>query len=88
MKFLSWNYRGFSSSLKVESLRDLIKLDKSSVILLQETKMEEYVALLSGKKPMQNGKGIAKSLVGASGGIMTPWDPLQWELEVSFYANH
>jgi hypothetical protein len=51
--------------MKVKSLRDYIKLDKSSVILLEEAKMEEYVALLSRKKPTQNGKGIAKSLVGS-----------------------
>jgi hypothetical protein len=40
--------------------------------------MEEYATLLSEKMAMRNEEGISKSSVGASGGIMTLWDPLQW----------
>jgi exonuclease III len=45
MKIFSWNFRGFDSISKVEALKDLVKMEKPSVILLQETKMEDYVAL-------------------------------------------
>lgn len=49
--------------------------------------MEESTTILSAKKAMHNGE-IAKSSIGALGGIITPWDPFQWELEVSFCASH
>jgi exonuclease III len=58
MKILSWNCRGFDNKSKVEALRDLIKSEKPSVILLWETKMEESTSLQIGKKAMQNGDGI------------------------------
>jgi hypothetical protein len=50
--------------------------------------MEDSTVMASAKRTMRNGKGITKSSFGASGGILTLWDLLQWELEVSFCANH
>jgi len=52
IKFLSWNCKGFGNNMKVEALRDLINIEKPSMILFQETKMEETVALISGGKAM------------------------------------
>jgi exonuclease III len=40
MIFLSWNYRGFGSKLKVKALKYLKGMVNHSIILLQETKME------------------------------------------------
>jgi exonuclease III len=52
MKLLSWNCRGFNSNSKVEALRDLVKIENPSVILLQETKMEDSSALEQAKKAL------------------------------------
>jgi exonuclease III len=73
---------------KVEALKDLVSLEKPSVILLQETKMEEIVALESAKKALKNNNGLALSSTGASGDILTLWDEKLWQLEVSFRAKH
>jgi exonuclease III len=84
MNFLSWNYRGFDSKFKVESLRDLKKMTKPSVILLQETKMEASTILETTKKVFKATVGTAViSSRGASGGIVTLWDDQIWTLEVT-----
>ena len=41
MKLTSWNCRGFSSRIKEEALKDIIRHSKSEILLVQETKMEE-----------------------------------------------
>jgi hypothetical protein len=46
--------------------------------------MEEIEAIQSGKKHFKNGEGATISSEGASGGIMTLWDPSQHDLEVTF----
>jgi exonuclease III len=35
----SWNCRGMGSKKKEEALKDILKISKASVLLLQETKM-------------------------------------------------
>jgi exonuclease III len=54
MKFLSWNCRGFGSNSKVEALKDLVKIEKPSVILLQETKMEDFLSIRTSQKISSN----------------------------------
>jgi exonuclease III len=49
MKLLSWNCRGFGSIKKIEALRYLIKTEKPSIVLLQETKLEEVGVVILGK---------------------------------------
>jgi hypothetical protein len=58
MKLLSWNCRGFSSKSKVESLKDLVKIENPSVILLQEMEMEDSTALDQAKKALRSGERI------------------------------
>jgi exonuclease III len=79
MKFLSWNCRGFDSNSKVEALKDLVKLENPSVILLQEMKMEDSSALEQAKKSLRSGEGITISSTGTSGGILTLWDAQSWK---------
>jgi len=50
--------------------------------------MEESEALQDGKKYLRNDEGVEKSSLGASGGIMTMWDPLRWDIKVYLCANH
>jgi exonuclease III len=84
MNFLSWNCRGFNSKFKVEALRDLKKMAKPSVILLQETKMEASTILETTKKVFKARVGTAViSSPGASGGIVTLWEDQIWTLKVT-----
>jgi exonuclease III len=41
MQYISWNCRGLGRKLKEEALRDLVRLVRPKVLLIQETKMEE-----------------------------------------------
>ena len=50
MKYISWNCRGLGSTLKEEAMRDLIRIHKPEILLVQETKMEETAILQTGKK--------------------------------------
>ena len=49
MIVLSWNCRALGSKSKEESLRDLIRVEKPTIILIQETKLEEVEELQIGK---------------------------------------
>ena len=49
MKYISWNCRGLGSTLKEEAMRDLIRIHKPEILLVQETKMEEPAILQIGK---------------------------------------
>jgi exonuclease III len=61
MKILSWNCKGFDIRPKSEALRDLIKLEKPIVIMLQETKMDELDIIQEGKKYLKHNEGVSIS---------------------------
>jgi exonuclease III len=88
MKLPSWNCRGFGNKSKVEALKDLVKIENTSVILLQETKLEETIALENETKEIKNSIGMAISSNRAFGGIVTLWDEKLCNLDVSLCANH
>jgi exonuclease III len=88
MNFLSWNCRGFGNKSKVEALKYLKVLAKPSVILLQETKMEESIVLETTKKVFKFCGGTTVSSQGASSGIATLWDEHIWNLEVTLNTQH
>jgi exonuclease III len=88
MNFLSWNCRGFGNKSKVEALKDFKSLANPSIILLQETKMEESIVLETTKKIFKSCVGITVSSQGASGGIATLWDDQIWNLEVTLSTQH
>ena len=81
MKYISWNCRGLGSKLKEDAIRDLIRIHKPEILLLQETKMEETAVLQIGKKFWKKGTCIGNNSRGASGGIATFWDPSLYEIE-------
>ena len=45
MQINSWNCRGLGNPLKVEAVKDLLKMNPSDILLLQETKIEDEVLL-------------------------------------------
>ena len=80
MKIVSWNCRGLGSSQKLEVIKRLKTMESTSILLLQETKkyVEESISLL--KSTWINGKGLAVSASGASGGLLCWWNSDKFEL--------
>lgn len=71
MQYVSWNCRGLGSKLKEEALRDLVRLVRPEVLLIQETKLEEEELLRVSNTFWKKGPGRAVSARGASGGLAT-----------------
>ena len=71
MQFVSWNCRGLGSTLKEEAIRDLVRVTRPKVLLIQETKMEEDALLRASNSFWKKGPGRAVSARGASGGLAT-----------------
>ena len=80
MKYVSWNCRGLGSNLKEEALKDIVRLYKPEVLLIQETKLEDVFLLQASKVFWKKGQVKAVSSRGASGGIATFWDTSKFEL--------
>ena len=62
-------------------MKDLVRIHKPEILLVQETKMEETATLQVGKKFWKKGPGIGNSSRGASRGIATFWDSNLYDLE-------
>jgi exonuclease III len=69
MKIVSWNCRGLRSNLKKEEVKKLIQVEKTSILMLKETKMREQETLKDLQKIWNNYDGRDVSSNGASDGI-------------------
>ena len=73
MQINSWNCRGLGNPLKAEVVKELLKMNPSDILLVQETKIEDE-ALLSISRTKWNKKaGIVVSAWGTSCGLTTLW---------------
>jgi exonuclease III len=76
MKIISFNIRGLGAAEKKKEVRRLVSERKPSVLCIQESKLEVVDDFLCrslwGSDPMAFS---FKPSVGASGGIITVWDP-------------
>ena len=88
MRYISWNCRGLGSPQKVESMRDLVRINKPEILLAQETKMEDESALHAGNTFWKKGSGKAVRSRGASGGLATFWDSSKFELLTIHSSMH
>lgn len=50
MKIVSWNCRGMGSKIKEEAIKSLIRTEAPDILLIQETKLEDFVFLQASKK--------------------------------------
>lgn len=80
MKYVSWNCRGLGNKLKEESLKDIIRMTTPEILLIQETKLEDFDLLQASKTIWKKGQGKAVSARGASRGIGTFWDSSKFAL--------
>jgi exonuclease III len=88
MQLVSWNCRGLGSKTKEEALRDLTRLAKPEVLLIQETKLEEEDLLRASNLFWKKGPGRAVSARGASGGLATLWDSSKIDLIEDAATTH
>ena len=73
MRLISWNYRGLGNPSKAEAVKDLLKIEPSDILMLQETKIEGKALLDISKKKWKKSVGRAVSSTGSSRGLATLW---------------
>ena len=69
-------------------MKDLVRIHNPEILLVQETKMEEAVALQAGEKFCKKGTGTAINSRGASGGIATFRNSNLYTLEAEVRELH
>ena len=74
--------------MKVEAVKDLLRMASPDVLLLQETKIEEGNLLSLSKKIWKKHAGKAVSARGSSSGLATLWMEDLFSLENSFETQH
>ena len=75
MKVLSLNCRGLASTWKKLSIKRLISVQKSDVVLFQETLGPESTVTGPLKNTIKNFEFIARDARGHSGGQVIGWNP-------------
>eukprot|EP00253_Pinus_taeda_P008034 PITA_08034 len=83
MRLVSWNCRGLGNPSKAEAVKDLLKIEPSDILMLQETKKEGKALLDINKKKWKKSTGIAVSSRGSSGGLATLWIEDHFQLNKS-----
>lgn len=81
--FLSWNVRGISSQEKWDNIRDKIRELSPHIFSLQETKREAFDrAYVKKFCPRHLSEFVFSPSRGASGGLITVWNPNQFRGEM------
>jgi len=75
MKLISWNVRGLNSPSKQRMLKDLIQLEKPSVLFLQEKKGNSATLEKVLNKVWLGNCSVSVDTFGASGGLAIIWNP-------------
>jgi endonuclease/exonuclease/phosphatase family metal-dependent hydrolase len=81
MILLTLNLRGVGGTLKLASMRRLLRKSKPDIIFLQETLVDEEKARLFMLKFVPGWLSCVVSSVGNSGGLLVTWDPNKFVLE-------
>ena len=88
MQFISWNCRGLGNPIKAESVKDLLIMVSSDILLLQETKIDEESLLLLSNSKWKMSVGKAVNARGTSGGLATLWCEGNFHLKIWFVTQH
>ncbi|XP_039068387.1 uncharacterized protein LOC120214603 [Hibiscus syriacus] len=88
MKILSWNIRGMGSDVKISELRRIIRVNRIEVVVIQETKKDDFSDLEIGRIWFDDEFDFRFSkAVGRAGDIITVWDKSRFQLEDSFIQS-
>lgn len=88
MRLVSWNCRGLGNPSKAEAIKDLLKMEPSDILLLQETKIEGKALLDISQKKWKKNTGKAVSSRGSSRGLATLWPEDLFQLKNSHETQH
>jgi exonuclease III len=88
MRLVSWNCRGLGNPMKADAVKDLLKIEPSDILMIQETKIEGKALLDISKKKWKKNAGIAVSSRGSSGGLATLWTEELLQLTKSHETPH
>ena len=73
MKIVSWNCNDLGGKSNIEVIKTVVRKDKISLILIQETKMGEEESKEVMKKNWKHGEGISIGSVGLCGDYAPSW---------------
>ena len=88
MQITSWNCRGLGNPSKSDAVKDLLKMDSSDLLLLQETNIDEDSLLLLRTSKWKLNSSKAVSARGTSGGLTTLWSEEKFHLKRWFVSQH
>ena len=88
MLIVSWNCRGLGNPNKAKAVKDLLKLNSTDILMLQETKIDDEALLFLSRTKWKLNDGIAVSSCGSSGGLETLWYEEKFHLKNSFVSHH
>ena len=88
MQITSWNYRSLGNPKKENAVKDLLRMEPSDILLLQETKIGEDALLLLSKTKWKKNSGMVVSASRTSGGLVTLWSEEYFLLKVSYASQH
>ena len=74
--------------VKEEAIRNLIRIEASDILLIQETKLEDSIFLQTSKKIWSKSRAKAVSAQGASGGLDTLWNDIKFLLVSETSSTH
>ena len=74
--------------MKAEAIKDLLRMEPSDILLLQETKIEEDALLSLSRTKWKKNSGKAISARDTSGGLATLWSEDMFQLKSSFATQH
>lgn len=83
MRIIAWNIRGLGSTLKIEAINRVVRMNRVDVLFIQETKLE-LVSVELIKKIWGNGGFDFKYVAAVErlGGLLTIWDKGSFVAEV------
>ena len=74
--------------MKADAVKDLLKIEPSDILMIQETKIEGKTLLDISKKKWKKSAGIAVNSRGSSGGLATLWAEELFQLTNSHETQH
>ena len=88
MQIVSWNCKGLGNPLKAEVVKDLLKMETTDILLLQEKKIKEDSLLSLSQAKWKKNSGKVVSARGTLGGLSTLWSEVMSQLKISFATQH
>ena len=74
--------------MKAEAVKNLLNMEPTNILLLQETKIEEVPLLSISRSKWKKNAGVAISAKGTSGGLSTLWSDDKFILKSSYVTQH